>query len=360
MPGSNGFLRPRNSFLPPIPELGRAADLLTEAAEALLADNQDAARECLRQADMPVVAAYAGRIMGREDRHVHRRHTVDVVRSNRGNAAARMPSAAATGSIYARDGWRCRFCGCRVVLKDARDRMRSLLPGAIRWGDEGYHAAFYALTATLDHVIPYARGGGNGLDNIVTACWPCNFGRGSYSLEEVGLADPRGRPPVLDGWDGLGRVLDRRKPDRPAAPDPAMLPTLRAKAWFAAIDRVQPAFSSRFLAFVGSCADLDVSWGINEVMIVRMKVGGITMQPFGVQRDGAVSIPWAIGAQKSSFRDFAAMLAGAIPGAVFYESPKQWIVKRAGRKVTVFELLEAATGVRSALEGLHAAIRASG
>ncbi len=132
MSGSNGILRPRNSLLPPIPELGLAADLLTEAAEALLAENQHHARECLRQADIPLVENYAGRIMGREDRPIHRRRPVDVVRSNRGNAAARMPSAAATGSIYARDGWRCRFCGCRVVLKDARDRMRSLLPGAIR------------------------------------------------------------------------------------------------------------------------------------------------------------------------------------------------------------------------------------
>ncbi len=208
----------------------------------------------------------------------------------------------------------------------------------------------------LDHVIPYARGGGNGPDNLVTACWPCNFGRGSYSLEEVGLADPRGRPPVLDGWDGLKRVLDRRQPDRPATPDPAMLPAMRATAWFAAIDRVQPAFSSRFLGFVGSCAELDVSWSLNEVMIVRMRAGGLTMRPFGVRRDGAVSIPWAIGGQKSSFRDVAAMLAGAIPDALFHESSRQWIVRHAGRRVTVFELLDAAVAVRAALEVLHAAI----
>lgn len=35
-----------------------------------------------------------------------------------------------------------------------------------------------------DHVIPIARGGGNGLDNLVTSCPPCNRAKGSKLLSE--------------------------------------------------------------------------------------------------------------------------------------------------------------------------------
>jgi hypothetical protein len=43
------------------------------------------------------------------------------------------------------------------------------------------------------------------LENIVITCGPCNFGRVHYSLEEVGLIDPRTREPVRSKWDGLER-----------------------------------------------------------------------------------------------------------------------------------------------------------
>src|SRR5438105_1389750 len=54
--------------------------------------------------------------------------------------------------MYGRDGWRCRFCGCRVVLKLARDRIVKLLPGVVRLGPRmrDCHAAFLALSAVPD------------------------------------------------------------------------------------------------------------------------------------------------------------------------------------------------------------------
>lgn len=89
--------------------------------------------------------------------------------------------------------------------------MRAVLPGTIACGATRgiYHAAFYGLTAVPDHVVSRAHGGGNDLGNLVTACWPCNFGRGSWSLAEVGLFDPRLRPPVADVWDGFGSSPSR-------------------------------------------------------------------------------------------------------------------------------------------------------
>ena len=59
-----------------------------------------------------------------------------------------------------------------------------------------------------DHVHPLAAGGPNDLINLVTACWPCNFAKGSCTLDELSLDDPFRTDAERDGWDGLvGRPI---------------------------------------------------------------------------------------------------------------------------------------------------------
>lgn len=48
-------------------------------------------------------------------------------------------------------GWRCYYCGCEVFEERG-------------WSD----------SATLDHVVPRARGGTDARDNLVVACALCN------------------------------------------------------------------------------------------------------------------------------------------------------------------------------------------
>jgi 5-methylcytosine-specific restriction endonuclease McrA len=71
------------------------------------------------------------------------------------------------------------------------------------------HAGVMAMTACFDHLLPYSRGGATDLDNVILCCWPCNNGRGSLTLAEVGLIDPRERAPApgpgWEAWDGLAR-----------------------------------------------------------------------------------------------------------------------------------------------------------
>ena len=74
-------------------------------------------------------------------------------------------------NIYARDNHTCQYCN-------------ESLPTA---------------ELTFDHVVPVARGGQKGWDNIVTCCIPCNRRKGDRTPEEVGfrlLRRPR-RPPAL-------------------------------------------------------------------------------------------------------------------------------------------------------------------
>ena len=55
-------------------------------------------------------------------------------------------------AIYLRDGLACCYCG------------ESIEDGA---------------KLTLDHIVPYSRGGGNEAQNLVTCCHRCNSARGN-------------------------------------------------------------------------------------------------------------------------------------------------------------------------------------
>ena len=114
--------------------------------------------------------------------------------------------------VMKRDGYHCRYCGVPVVARPAQKRLNALLgDGLFPMGrtNNTRHGVRLCLTATMDHVEPHARGGGSGLDNLMTACTACNYGKGSHSVAALGLEDPRLREPVLTDWDGgLGLLAD--------------------------------------------------------------------------------------------------------------------------------------------------------
>lgn len=62
-------------------------------------------------------------------------------------------------NIYARDEYRCQYCG----------------------------EQFAAVDLTFDHVVPVAAGGTKGWENIVTACQPCNRRKGPRTPAEAGM-----------------------------------------------------------------------------------------------------------------------------------------------------------------------------
>jgi DNA-directed RNA polymerase subunit RPC12/RpoP len=62
--------------------------------------------------------------------------------------------------VFKRDRFTCQYCGATP-------------PGVL---------------LHLDHIHPVAEGGGNTLDNLLTACEPCNLGKGARLLSEVPAA----------------------------------------------------------------------------------------------------------------------------------------------------------------------------
>ncbi len=380
MSEDDGFWLPRPCFVPPLPEHDLAADLLAQAADALLNGAHARAAEFLAQADMPVLYRHTHQIMNTTSEAIHRLRKVPGAPAVT-KAQQRMPGADLQRALFARDGHRCRFCGCRVVLPKARDRMRQELPGRIRFAErEGFHAAFYALSASIDHIVPHSRGGGNEMDNLVVACWSCQFGRGGYLLEEVGLIDPRERAPVVDGWDGLGRVLKLPRsasaspakmgePKTEKIPKPAERSTsgktkeadrLSIAKWYAEMNRIDSGQSGRLIAMLDSLCDLNIEWSLKKVLLIKLNVGGEILDLMGIEPNGAVVIPWAIGKRKREFRIFAEYLSAGINGTQTFESEKHWIVKMSsGQRPTVQHLIEAAPSLRLATEKLHAALQAS-
>lgn len=62
-------------------------------------------------------------------------------------------------NIYARDQYRCQYCGQKFLLADL----------------------------TYDHVLPKSRGGKTAWENIVTCCFKCNRKKGGKTPKEAGM-----------------------------------------------------------------------------------------------------------------------------------------------------------------------------
>lgn len=68
-------------------------------------------------------------------------------------------SASLRWSVFARDGFACRYCGARA-------------------GDPG-------VSLHADHIVSKADGGADTYENLVAACQRCNGGKGARSLASV-------------------------------------------------------------------------------------------------------------------------------------------------------------------------------
>lgn len=109
--------------------------------------------------------------------------------------------------VFKRDGYRCRYCTLRIIPKEVLEAFSKVV-GVDAFCTTGTdlqrYGAALAFRAIADHVVPWSFGGRTDPDNLVTACWPCNFGKDRFTLGQIGLEDPRTRAvQAPDTWDGL-------------------------------------------------------------------------------------------------------------------------------------------------------------
>lgn len=197
----------RTCLRDPIPEIAETARLLESAVQAHFDGHATLAHELIRDTNLPVIREWTESLWGSNSPYVQYRPVQDAPPSipKDQRIKLRMPTTAEKNALHQRDGFHCRFCGIPLIRKEVRERIKRAYPEALPWGSRNIdqHAAFQAMWLQYDHVIPHARGGDNSLDNIVITCAPCNFGRMNWTLDEVGLIDPRTRKPVLSTWTGL-------------------------------------------------------------------------------------------------------------------------------------------------------------
>ncbi len=176
-------------------------DQLLAATEALLRGEVDVARHLIARIDRDALWLYydaAGFVY--EARHDAAAHAGRIP----GKTTA-IPTAV-KGEVAVRDGWRCRYCGLRLVSRDlivsinARLGDEFVIDGSV---ERLMHPAAYLLRYTQDHVVPRSAGGTNEPSNVVAACGTCQYQKGDCTLDELGLMNPFDRPPRVDSWDGL-------------------------------------------------------------------------------------------------------------------------------------------------------------
>lgn len=59
--------------------------------------------------------------------------------------------------VFARDGFACRYCGAQS------DKVQLV----------------------VDHVVPVCQGGSDEPENLITACFPCNAGKGGQTIQQA-------------------------------------------------------------------------------------------------------------------------------------------------------------------------------
>jgi HNH endonuclease len=139
-------------------------------------------------------------------------------RANSGSTDSGVVSSGLMSRVYRRDGYQCRYCGLRLVTKEVLVAFEGVV-GKLRFAatsKNASHGAALVFRATCDHVDPRSCGGSHQLENLVSACYSCNFGKGGFTLQQLGLHDPRERAvSPASGWDGLVPLIPRLNAARP-------------------------------------------------------------------------------------------------------------------------------------------------
>lgn len=112
--------------------------------------------------------------------------------------------------IFQRDNYTCQYCGTKVIPKEVFSAYSKFVGidffRATGTNDER-HGIILAFRANADHIVPWIHGGRTSPENLITSCWSCNYGKSGYTLEEIGIIDPREKKLTNPKWQGLSEYI---------------------------------------------------------------------------------------------------------------------------------------------------------
>ena len=121
------------------------------------------------------------------------------------SVGSRSFSATRSAQVLTRDGFTCRYCGCRIVPRRLLVALSAAYPQELPYYTHykrgTVHRVYWTLAAEADHLVAGSQGGDwRDPTNHVTACVYCNTQKSSRTLAEIGWTL---RAVSTGEWDGL-------------------------------------------------------------------------------------------------------------------------------------------------------------
>lgn len=197
----------RKCFREPLPEIFEVAKFLSQAVIFHSLWDRESAKNIFSKTNNPRFREWVESIIGKKSPYINYRaaeNPLPILPKDQ-RIPLRMPTTEEKKKIHERDGFFCRFCGMPVIRSEIRKKIIHSYFSEVPWWKTNLsrHAAFFAMWAQYDHILPHARWGDNSLDNLILTCSACNFGRMSYTLDEVWILFPENKPLQSIEWNGL-------------------------------------------------------------------------------------------------------------------------------------------------------------
>jgi 5-methylcytosine-specific restriction endonuclease McrA len=187
-------------------------DLFIKAVEAFIAGNKNLCLEIIGQIRTAEITEWYiehGQMSGRHRKlqlNIPPPETIDIDLRDPVRSPAKLQK-----QVFERDSYHCRYCGGKLIsqefLKTFIKRLNSPL---FSRGETNLntHGIIHLTWPVADHVIPWNKGGRTSLDNLVTSCAPCNYGKDGDTIEQLGLIDPFERPVKKSNWYGFKNIIN--------------------------------------------------------------------------------------------------------------------------------------------------------
>ena len=112
--------------------------------------------------------------------------------------------------VFERDHFTCQYCGIKVISKELLNKYAKIVGSnnfCATGTNQERHGIVLAFRANADHILPCNIGGKTNLDNLITCCWSCNYGKAGFTLGQLRLDNPKNNKFVNLNWHGLSEVL---------------------------------------------------------------------------------------------------------------------------------------------------------